>query len=144
MIFLFSHHAPEQHDHCVFVPLPGARRLPLCARCLAIYPLMFVVLVLQLAGKLDLAWTDPWLVIAFPLPTVVEFLLEHTGRIRATNGLRTLAGLPLGIAMGRMFARYLADPADPLFWALVAGYGGTCGLTVAFLLRSRFASRRDP
>jgi len=139
VILFFSHHAPEQHDHCVFVG-----RLPLCARCLSIYPLMIVVLVAQLAGRIDLAWTDPWLVILFPLPTVIEFLLEHTGRIRATNTLRIALGLPLGVAMGRLFARYLLDPVDPLFWGIVATYGGTCGLTVAFLLRSRFASRRDP
>lgn len=105
---------------------------------------MLVVLTLQLTGHLDLAWTDPWLVLLFPLPTVVEFLLEQIGRIRGSNRLRILAGLPLGVAMGRMFVRYFADPADPLFWAVVAGYGGTCGLTAAFVLRRRFASGGDP
>lgn len=96
------------------------------------------------AGRLDLAWTDPWLMILLPLPTVIEFLLEQTGRIHGSNRLRILAGLPLGVAMGRMFLRYLLDPFDPVFWAIVAGYGGTCGLTAAFALRRRFASGRDP
>lgn len=144
LVLFFSHHAPEQHDHCLLLPLPGGRRLPLCARCLGIYPMMLVVLALQLSGRLDLAWTDPWLMIVLPLPTVVEFLLEQTGRIHGTNRLRILAGLPLGVALGRMFARYLLDPFDPVFWSIVAGYGGTCGLTAAFALRRRFASGRDP
>jgi uncharacterized membrane protein len=144
VILLFSHHAPEQHDHCLFLPLPGGRRLPLCARCLGIYPMMLVVLALQLTGRLDLAWTDPWLMILLPLPTVIEFLGEQTGRVQGSNRLRILTGLPLGVALGRMFLRYFQDPFDPVFWALVAAYGGTCGLTAAFVLRRRFASGRDP
>ncbi len=122
----------------------------MCARCTGIYPLLLVLLVLQmfsaewdlaLRGRaspmLDLAWTDPWLVLAFPLPAVAEFLLEHTGRLRGTNALRIGTGLPLGIAMSRMFARYLADPFDPLFWGLVAVYGGACGITAALVIRKR-------
>lgn len=139
LILFFSHHPPEQHDHCVFVG-----RLPLCARCLGIYPIMLVTLALQLSGRLDLAWTDPWLALLFPLPTVIEFLGEQLGRIRGSNRLRILLGLPLGIAMGRLFDRYLHDPFDPFFWGVVAVYGGTCGLTAAFVLRTRLASGRDP
>ena len=143
VILLFSHHPPEQHDHCIPLPLPGGRRLPLCARCLSIYPVTAAVLVLQLAGSIDLAWTDPWLVLLLPLPAVAEFLLETTGRIRGSNALRMATGIPLGIALGRMFARYLADPFDPFFWGVVAAYGGTCGLTAAFHLRRRLFDSRQ-
>jgi uncharacterized membrane protein len=139
-IVVFSHHAPEEEHKCVRVPgLP-----PLCSRCLGIYPVMLVVLVLQLAGQFDLAWTDPWLALLLPLPTVVEFLGEQLGRWKGSNTLRLLLGLPLGIAMARLFVRYLRDPFDPFFWAVIAVYGGTCGLIAAFVLRRRLASGRDP
>lgn len=144
-ILLLSHHAPEQEDHCW--RLFG---VPICARCTGIYPVMIALLVPQMLSRdgtlalrgraqpmLDLAWTDPWLVLVFPLPAVAEFLLEHTGRIRGTNSLRIVTGIPLGIAMSRMFTRYLADPFDPFFWAVVAVYGGACGLVAAFVLRKR-------
>ena len=41
-----------------------------------------------------------------------------------------LVTVPLGVALGRGFARYLEDPADLLFWAMVVVYGGLC---LAFL-----------
>ena len=134
---------PEQYDHCLFLPLPGGRRLPLCARCLSIYPIAFVLLVAQIAGAFSLAPTDPWLMVLLPLPAVIEFLLEQLGRIPGNNALRMLTGLPLGVALSRMFYRYLHDPVDPFFWGLVAGYGGLCGLVAAFALRSRLQSHRD-
>ena len=141
---LFSHHAPEQHDHCLLVPIAPGRRLPLCARCVAVYPIAFAVLAAHLAGGLDLSWTDPWGMLLLPLPGAIEFVLEQLGRIRGSNALRIATGLPLGIGLGRMFVRYLADPFDPLFWAIVAAYGGSCGLLAAFVLRRRFASGGDP
>lgn len=144
MTLFFSHHAPEQHDHCVLVPIAPGRRLPVCARCLAVYPIAFTVLAAQLAGRLDLSWTDPWGMLLLPLPGAIEFILEQVGRLRGSNLLRIATGLPLGVGLGRMLARYLLDPADPLFWAIVAVYGGSCGLLAAFVLRRRFASGNDP
>ena len=139
-----AHHAPEQYDHCLLVPIAPGRRLPVCARCLGVYPIAFTVLAAQLAGGLDLSWTDPWGMLLLPLPGAVEFVLEQLGRVRGSNLLRIATGLPLGAGLGRMFARYLADPVDPLFWAIVAVYGGACGLIAAFVLRRRFASGDDP
>lgn len=132
-----SHHAPEELDHCLRVPMPGGRTLPVCARCTGIYPLTFVLLVLQLAGRLDLAWLDPWGVLLLPLPAVIEFLGEQTGRWKGGNAARILTGLPLGLALSRMFVRYFAHPMDPFFWGVVAVYGGSCGLVAAFALRRR-------
>lgn len=86
---------------------------------------------------LDLAWTDPWLVLLLPIPAMVEFLLEQAGRIEGTNALRIVTGIPLGIAMSRMFARYLQDPFDPFFWVVVAVYGGTCAVAAIFAMRNR-------
>jgi len=135
LVLFFSHHAPEQYDHCWRLPVLG---LPICARCTGVYPLALVFLALQLAGVFSLRPTDPWLVLLLPLPAVVEFLGEQLGFWRGSNAARILTGLPLGIALSRMFVRYFSHPADPLFWGIVAVYGGICGLTAAWVLRKRF------
>lgn len=138
LVLFFSHHAPDQYDHCWRFPLPGGRSLPICARCSGVYPLAIVLLVLQLAGVFSLAATDPWLVLLLPLPAVVEFLGEQAGWWRGRNAARILTGIPLGIGMSRMFVRYFAHPSDPLFWGIVAVYGGICGITAAIVLRRRY------
>ena len=140
LVLACSHHAPEQYDHCLRVRL-GRWTLPVCARCTGIYPAALLLLLAQVAGRFDLAWTDPWLVLALPLPAVVEFLGEQLGTWRGSNAARIVTGLPLGLALSRMFVRYFEHPADPLFWGIVAGYGGVCGLGAAFALQKRFGSR---
>lgn len=137
MLFL-SHHAPDQWDHCWRLPIAPGRSLPICARCTGVYPIAFVLLVAQIAQILSLAPTDPWLVLALPLPAVVEFLGEQLGAWRGTNFARIATGLPLGVALSRLFVRYFAHPADPLFWGIVAVYGGVCGVAAVGSLRKRF------
>ena len=137
LILFFSHHAPEQIDHCLQIPLPGGRSFPLCARCLSIWPLTLVLLLLQIVHRVDLSSLDPWGLLLLPLPTVIEFMGEQLGRIEGDNVTRMLVGVPLGLSMSRMLFRYFLHPADPLFWAIVAVYGGGCGLTAAFVLRRR-------
>ena len=102
------------------------------------YPVAIVLFALQIAGAFTLRPTDPWLILALPLPAVVEFLGEQLGAWPGTNAARILTGLPLGIALSRMFVRYVMHPTDPLFWGIVAVYGGVCGLTAAFVLRKRY------
>lgn len=141
ILAFFSHHIEEEQDHCVRVPLPAGRSLPVCARCLGIYPLAIGLFVAQVIRPpaFDLAWTDPWLVLLFPLPAVAEFLAEQLKLIRGSNFLRIATGIPLGIAMSRLFVRYVQNLADPLFWGIVLGYGGVCGLAAAWALRKRLS-----
>ena len=132
LLVFCSHHIPEEYDHCVrFGPLP------VCARCLGIYPIAFALLLLQLGGHLDLSALDPWGVLVLPLPAVVEFLLEQWKLYAGSNLARIATGLPLGVALSRLFVRYLHHPTDPFFWGVVAVYGGLCGLSAAFALRKR-------
>ena len=145
LLAFFSHHIAEEEDHCVRLPFPGGRSLPLCARCLGIYPLAIGLFAAQIAfaGALDLAWTDPWLILVFPLPAVAEFLGEQLKLIRGSNPARILTGIPLGIAMSRMFVRYVENLTDPLFWGVVAVYGGLCAVVAVLALRKRLNGLTD-
>ena len=115
-----AHHDPAGYDRCVMV---GGR--PVCRRCLVLYPLALVVLVAAgVAG-----WSggsEAVVLLVFPLPAVVEFVLEHRGVLRYNPVRQILVTIPLAVALGAGFDRYLARHSDPLFWATVVGYTAVC------------------
>src|SRR5215207_2362807 len=112
-----SHHPTDQYDRCV--PIGGRH---VCRRCLLLYPIAFLTTAVSFAGWPDAI--DPWLLALAPLPAVIEWWLEHLGRITYAPNRQVALTIPLAIALGRGFARYLDDPLDPLFWAMVVVYGG--------------------
>ena len=115
-----SHHDPSGYDRCVLV---AGRQV--CRRCLVLYPLAFVVLVVaQVSG-----WSgssEALALVALPLPAVIEFVLEHRGVIRYSPARQMLVTIPLAVALGAGFDRYLDRPGDVLFWSVVVGYTALC------------------
>ena len=115
-----SHHDPSGYDRCVLV---AGRQV--CRRCLVLYPLAFVVLVVaQVSG-----WSgssEALALVALPLPAVIEFVLEHRGVIRYSPARQMLVTIPLAVALGAGFDRYLDRPGDVLFWSVVVGYTAVC------------------
>jgi len=112
-----AHHYPEDYDRCVVVG-----RTHVCRRCIVLYPVAFVVMGLALA---DVRWPDaldPWLLVLLPAPAIVEFVLEHLGRASYHPWRQTLLTVPMAVALGVGFARYLEDHTDLLFWGVVVGY----------------------
>jgi hypothetical protein len=127
-----AHHYPEDYDRCVTVG-----RTHVCRRCLALYPVAFVVMVLTLAGA---RWPTGWdalALVVLPLPSVVEFVLEHLGVIGYQPRRQVLLTFPLAVALGVGFGRYLRHPSDLLFWAVVVGYGSICLAAVLLGARRR-------
>ena len=116
-----SHHRPEQYERCVLV---GGRHV--CRRCLTLYPLAFMVTGLSLAGLIWPHRLDPVLLLALPLPAVIDWWLEHLGRIGYDPRRQVLVTIPAALALGQGLARYLDNPTDPLFWGMVLIYGGSC------------------
>ncbi len=118
-----AHHFPEDYDRCVRL---GRRHV--CRRCLFLYVPAFVTLALAGVG---LRWPrplDPWLLVLLPLPGVIEFVIEHVGRGRYHPAVQAGLAVPMGVALGVGFDRYLDHPGDLWFWGVVVAYGGVCGL----------------
>lgn len=116
-----SHHYPEDYDRCRVV---AGRHV--CRRCAVLYPVAAIAMVAALVGWW---WPDGWgplLLAVLPLPAVVEFVGEHLGWLRYRPRRQALVTVPLGLALGAGLARYLEDQTDPVFWAMVLGYGGVC------------------
>jgi len=111
-----AHHYPDEYDRCVVIG-----RSHVCRRCLVLYPLMIVVMVLT--SGLQLGTTvDALVVIALPLPAVVEVVLELVGVLRYDARRQIALTVLLAIGLGRGFALYLQDHLSVLFWGVVVAY----------------------
>jgi hypothetical protein len=114
-----AHHPADQYERCVTI---GDRHV--CRRCLVLYPISLAVMVACLALIPDGA--PPWVLAVLPLPAVVEWWAEHLGRAEYRPARQVAVTIPLAIALGAGLARYLDDPGDLAFWAMVIVYGGAC------------------
>ncbi len=124
-----SHHWADERDRCARV---GDRWV--CRRCLVLYPTSLVAAVVL---GLVASWPerlDPWFLWLLPLPSVVEFVAEQLRLVRHSPRRLVVLTIPLAVACGRLYVRYLDDQGDELVWSVVAAYGGAC--VGAWLLRA--------
>jgi hypothetical protein len=131
-----SHHYPEDYDRCVRV---GNRYI--CRRCLVLYPVAFLAMALALAGARWPKSLDAVLLVVLPLPGVAEFVLEHVGAIGYRPRFQAAVTVPLGVALGVGFERYLHRHTDPLFWGMAVLYGAICFASVLIGSRGSRAGR---
>lgn len=121
-----AHHRRADADRCLKLPLPGARRLALCARCSALYPAAVAALAAQL--WLDLGDPAPagldWLVVAALAPALVDWTLARLAMWRGSNPIRMLTGALAGLALGRGLMLYFRDPGSEVWWT--AALLGVC------------------
>jgi hypothetical protein len=96
---------------------------------------------LALAGARWPPGLDPWLLWLLPVPVVVEWWMEHSGRWAYSATRNTVTSLLCAPPVGVGLARYVRHPADGLFWAVVITYGVVC--LTPMILRRRFVAREE-
>ena len=133
-----SHHFPEDYDRCVVIG-----RSHVCRRCLALYPLAFVVLGICLVAQPGRTAEIVALAV-LSLPAVVELVLEQLGVIRYSPRRQVGVTLLLAFGLGAGFAAYLDDQLDPAFWAIVVGYTAVCLVAVLVGRRRIATDASDP
>jgi hypothetical protein len=116
-----SHHWPPDYDRCAVVA-----GLHVCRRCLVLYPLALVAgIAISIGGWWDHAW-DPWVLWLFPLPGVVEFVLDNLGVIAYQRRRQVVLSAAGALAAGVGYVRYLDDLTDPLVWSVLGVYTAVC------------------
>jgi len=132
--FFLSHHYPQDYDRCAVV---GG--LHVCRRCLVLYP---VALVAGVAISIGSWWPDgvnAWVLWLFPLPGVIEFVLDNVGAIEYSPVRQSWLSAAGAVAAGVGYTMYLDDTFDATVWAVVAVYTTVCVLGVIVGHRRRGA-----
>jgi hypothetical protein len=132
-----AHHWPEDYgERCVH--LAGR---PWCRRCLALYPLGFLVAVLSVAGLAPWpATADPAAIWLLAIPATVAFVGEAVGLFDYRARWQTVTTLLAALAFGRALGYELDQRWHPWFWQPLAVFGGIWFL--ASVYQHRFATER--
>ncbi|MBW2735088.1 MAG: DUF2085 domain-containing protein [Deltaproteobacteria bacterium] len=94
----------------------GARRFAICARCLAVYPLLVISLTLLLWTRVGpLGWVDHVWVLIGSTPALLDWGASRLGA-PGNNRWRMLTGGLLGVALGRSFSLYVNEVYSEVFW----------------------------
>lgn len=120
-----SHHWPDAYDRCAVV---GGMHI--CRRCLVLYPLALVTGIVVSIGSWWPSDLDPWVLWLFPLPGVIEFVLDNLKVIRYSPVRQMVLSAGGAVAAGVGYTRYLAETRDPLVWSVVGVYTTVCVLGV--------------
>jgi uncharacterized membrane protein len=98
--------------------------LAVCARCLGLYPVLLLVVVLEGAlGRVPL--TGRWfLAFALVSPAVIDWSRARLFGAPGTNAVRAVTGVLAGTGLGLAFSDYFRDSNQVYFWVLVATLAG--------------------
>ena len=113
--WMLGHHPRSQWDRCYVLRL-GARQIPLCARCLGLYPAMILALFL---GVITGAQVPVWLLAAMLGLGFVDWSLTRIGYLQGANFHRTLTGALAGAALGWAVGARLPLWLAPNQWRVV-------------------------
>ena len=121
--FLLAHHLSGQLDRC-YQTWIGRRPVWFCSRCCGVYPVLFLVLALQLFFNIPGGWWDLLWLYLLPLPPLLDWALGRLGIRPGTNRGRTFFGMFLGASLGRMVYLNMIDPANTLVVIQIAAFTG--------------------
>lgn len=115
-MFWLSHHPPEEYDRCY--RLGG---LHVCARCLGVYPTLFVALVIGFAVRAPTEHPlDLPVVLGLTAPATLDWAFGRFRPHALSNAWRTATGVLLGLALGRSLFIHLQRPFPAVLLAQLA------------------------
>ncbi len=119
--FLLAHHRAPHRDRCVRIA-----GLPVCARCLGVYPVLALAFGLQLwlhgryADLLRGRTWEPYLFAALVTPALLDWTRGRIDPASGTNRTRLLTGVLLGLGLARLLYLHARAPLSPPgLWMLV-------------------------
>lgn len=135
---LISHHHPRDHHRCV--RLTG---LMVCARCLGVYPVMALLLGVQVAlrAPIESRWNLAWLFLLV-VPGLADWARGRLDPAAGGNATRLVTGALLGAGLARSLYLHFRQPGHPLAVIQFVGIAVVFGLVEAFAWRRRRVS--DP
>lgn len=116
-----AHHWPRDYDRCAVVA-----GMHICRRCLVLYPLALVAGVAVSIGSWWPHGLDAWVLWLFPLPGVIEFVLDNLGAIAYVPRRQVALSAAGALAAGVGYVRYLDHSTDLLVWSVVGVYTAAC------------------
>jgi uncharacterized membrane protein len=134
-MFWLSHHTSDELHRCY-----RWGGLHVCARCLGVYPVLFVALILQFVVHAPLGSpADLPVAIALTVPATVDWAVGRFRPHAGSNPWRTATGVALGLALGRSLYVHLQRPFPA---ALVAQILLVTAVAVPVILMAYRRSRR--
>lgn len=134
-----AHHRPEHYgERCVVV---SGR--PVCRRCLALYPMSFLVAFAAAAGLAPWpASLDPWPIWLLSVPATVAYGAEALGLIAYRPRWQVATTLMAAFAFGRALGYELLDRWHPWFWGPLALFGALWFWATVFAAGRRRTAQR--
>lgn len=134
-LFVLSHH-PTGELHRTW-KLGG---LHFCARCLGLYPVLFLGLIAQFKLRVPLEWQhDLLFVLGLTVPGLWDWSRGVSDPASGGNWLRTLTGVGLGVALSRSLYIHFQRPLPIVLLAQL----GLISLVAGAVLYRRFGQPRD-
>lgn len=115
-MFWLSHHTADEWHRCYTL---GPFRV--CARCLGVYPTLFIALIALFIVKapLEHAW-DVEVGLALTLPATIDWAIGRFRPHAFSNAWRTFTGLLLGLGLARSLFIHLQRPFPAVLLAQFA------------------------
>jgi len=115
---LLSHHGPQEAHHSYRIRW---RRweVALCARCLALYPTLIAVVILEAELGRLFSWYRWFISASLITPAVIDWSRSRLFGAPGSNRTRSVTGALAGLGLGLAFSDYFQDSNPTWFWVLM-------------------------
>lgn len=104
---ILCHHTKESSSHCIKIQLLGTT-VPICSRCLGIYPFALLWLMISLKFNIRFSYTiEKKIILYLFFPAFFEWTLSGLKLIKSNNVIRFSSGIIASISLSRWWFLYI-------------------------------------